>query len=161
VGSLAVRAERPDEEPGWTLLAEYYEEIASRYPDWSPELGSTASVADMSPPGGRFVVAYLEGQPAGCGTVKRFDEATGEIKRIFVRSAARGHGVARLILRALEEAAAELGYARVVLDTGERLPEARALFRSAGYVEIADYNGNPWAAYWFEKRLSRSADPER
>jgi hypothetical protein len=63
--------------------------------------------------------------------------------------------------RALEEAAAELGYARVVLDTGERLPEARALFRSAGYVEIADYNGNPWAAYWFEKRLSHSADPER
>lgn len=154
MAAVIVLPERPDEEPGRALLAEYYAEIASRYPDWRPELGSTASVADMSPPGGRFVVAYVNGEPAGCGTIRRFDETTGEIKRIFVRAEARGHGVARQVLGALEEAAAEIGYSRVVLDTGERLPEAQALFRSSGYLEIPDYNGNPWAAFWFEKQLA-------
>jgi GNAT superfamily N-acetyltransferase len=153
VARVTVRAEAADAAPGRTLLAEYYAEIASRYPDWNPSLGSTASVADMSPPEGRFVVAYVDGEPAGCGTVKRLDESTGEIKRIYVRPEARGHGVARRILDALEEAAAEIGYARVRLDTGERLPEAQALFRSSGYAEIPDYNGNPWAAFWFEKEL--------
>jgi GNAT superfamily N-acetyltransferase len=154
VGGVTIHAERPDEEPGRTLLSEYYAEISARYPDWKPELGSTASVADMSPPGGSFLVAYVSGEPVGCGTVKRFDDVTGEIKRIFVRPEGRGHGVARRILAALEEAAAAIGYTRVVLDTGERLPEAQALFRSSGYGEIPDYNGNPWAAFWFEKRLS-------
>jgi GNAT superfamily N-acetyltransferase len=153
VARVTVRAEPADAEPGRSLLAEYYTEIAARYPDWSPSLGSTASVADMSPPDGRFVVAYVEDEPAGCGTVKRLDESTGEIKRIYVRPDARGHGVARSILAALEEAAAEIGYTRVRLDTGERQPEAQALFRSSGYTEIPDYNGNPWAAFWFEKEL--------
>jgi GNAT superfamily N-acetyltransferase len=153
VARVTVRAEPADGEPGRTLLAEYYAEISSRYPDWDPSLGSTASVADMSPPEGRFVVAYVDGEPAGCGTVKRLDESTGEIKRIYVCPDARGQGVARRILAALEEAATEMGYARVRLDTGERLPEAQTLFRSSGYSEIPDYNRNPWAAFWFEKKL--------
>ncbi len=151
---VVVRAEPPDGEPGATLLAEYYAEVAARYPGWSPASGSTASAAEMSPPSGRFLVAYIDGSPAGCGTVRRFDDATGEIKRMYVRPAARGRGLGRRILSELEAAARELGYSRVVLDTGDRMSEAEALYRSAGYREIADYNGNPWAAFWFEKRLA-------
>jgi GNAT superfamily N-acetyltransferase len=154
VAALEIRAEPPEEEPGATLLSEYYAEVASRYPDWRPSLGSTASVEEMSPPTGRFLVAYVDGRPVACGTVRRLDEATGEIKRMYVRPAARGGGLARRILADLETAAREAGYARVVLDTGDRMPEAQALYRSAGYREIADYNGNPWAAVWFEKPLA-------
>jgi GNAT superfamily N-acetyltransferase len=153
-GVVVVRSEPPGAEPGATLLAEYYAEVAARYPGWSPASGSTASEAEMSPPWGRFLVAYVDGSPTGCGTLRRFDDGTGEIKRMYVRPAARGRGVARRILADLEAAARELGYARVVLDTGDRMPEAQALYRSAGYREIADYNGNPWAAVWFEKRLA-------
>jgi ribosomal protein S18 acetylase RimI-like enzyme len=68
---------------------------------------------------------------------------------------ARGRGLGRRLLRALEEAAAELGWHTVRLDTGDQQPDALALFRSAGYREIPDYNANPYASYWLEKRLAR------
>jgi GNAT superfamily N-acetyltransferase len=157
MADVVVRPERADAEPGAGLLREYYAEVQALYPDWSPEKGSTADVAEMGPPGGRFLVAYLDGAPVACGTVRRLDEATGEIKRMYVRRDARGRGVARALLAELEEAARELGYERVVLDTGERMPEAQALYRSSGFRETADYNRNPWAVVWFEKRLAASS----
>ena len=157
MADLEVHAEGADESPGTELLAEYYAEVKARYPGWSPEKGATASADEMAPPGGRFLVAYLAGTPVACGTVKRFDDSTGEIKRMYVRPEARGRGVARVVLAELERAARELGYERVVLDTGDRMPEAQALYRSSGYTETADYNGNPWAAVWFEKRLGPSS----
>lgn len=61
---------------------------------------------------------------------------------------------ARRLLGALEDAALELGWRTVRLDTGDRQPEALALFRSAGYREIPDYNANPYASYWFAKSLA-------
>jgi ribosomal protein S18 acetylase RimI-like enzyme len=57
-------------------------------------------------------------------------------------------------MEALEDAARALGYERVRLDTGDRQPEAFALFQSLGFREIPDYNGNPGASYWMEKDLS-------
>jgi GNAT superfamily N-acetyltransferase len=74
-----------------------------------------------------------------------------------VRHDARGLGVARALLEALEDAARAAGYAEVRLDTGANQPEALKLFQTSGYTPIADYNDNPWAAYWFEKRLSPSS----
>ena len=65
--------------------------------------------------------------------------------------------MARALLAALEDAARDLGYARVRLDTGPRQPHARALYESAGYAEIPDYNDNPAASYWAEKRLAPRA----
>jgi GNAT superfamily N-acetyltransferase len=153
VASLEVRAERADEEPGCTLLAEFEHEIAERYPGWDPSRGPTALPTEVRPPTGCFLVAYINGEPAGCGALKRLEEEIAEIKRLYVAPLARGHGVARRLLAALESAARHLGYSHVRLDTGERLPEARALFRSSGYAEISDYNGNPYAAYWFEKSV--------
>ena len=149
MAGVDVRSERADAEPGATLLGEYYAEVEARYPDWSPDQGSAATVEEMSPPAGRFLVAYLDGAPVGCGTIRRLDDATAEIKRMYVRPGARGGGVARRILAELEHAAREVGYARLVLDTGERMPEAQALYRSSGYREMAEYNANPWATVCF------------
>lgn len=89
-----------------------------------------------------------------CGGVKRLDDNTGEVKRLYVVQDARGRGVGRRLLRALEHAAAALGWRTVRLDTGDQQPDALALFRSAGYREIPDYNAKPYASYWLEKPLA-------
>ena len=72
---------------------------------------------------------------------------------MYVTPAARGLGVGRRLLEELEAAAREMGYHRLRLDTGARQPDALGLFRTAGYEEIEDYNGNPFAAHWLEKDL--------
>ncbi len=74
---------------------------------------------------------------------------------MYVVPAARGHGVARTLLRALEEAARGLGYRIARLDTGPRQPHARGLYESEGYAATGNFNGNPVATFFGEKRLAR------
>jgi GNAT superfamily N-acetyltransferase len=135
------------------LQRAYFADIARRYPGWSPDLIPSADPAEVAPPVGAWVVAYLGEQPVGCGGIKRLDDEAAELKRIYVDDSARGQGLGRRLLRQLEAHARELGYERLRLDTGDLQPEALTLFRSAGYVEIPDYNGNTWATYWMEKQL--------
>jgi GNAT superfamily N-acetyltransferase len=78
----------------------------------------------------------------------------GEVARMWVDRPYRGLGLARRILVALEQQAAELGFTTVRLDTNRALEEAKAMYRGAGYAEIARYNDNPYADHWFEKRLT-------
>ena len=96
---------------------------------------------------------FITGEDAG-GGVKRLSDDTAEIKRMYVVPQARGQGVARALLTALEDAARDLGYRKVRLDTGPDQPHARRLYESAGYVRIPDYNANPHADFWAEKRLA-------
>ena len=72
---------------------------------------------------------------------------------MYVVPAARGRGLARVLLAALEDAALDLGYTTVRLDTGALQPHAQALYESAGYRAIGNFNANPVATYWGEKRL--------
>jgi len=72
---------------------------------------------------------------------------------MYVTPDMRSRGVARRLLAALEDLARDLGYSVVRLDTGASQAHALALYPSAGYFEIDDYNGNPHASYWGEKRL--------
>jgi GNAT superfamily N-acetyltransferase len=134
---LRFRVERADAEPGATLLREFGAELESRYGPLDPSapLGPTATPDELAAPYG----------------------TTAEIKRMYVRPAGRGHGVARALLAALERAASDLGHRRVRLDTGPKQPDARHIYRTSGYREIADYNGNPLAAHWFEKDLDGGA----
>jgi GNAT superfamily N-acetyltransferase len=108
---------------------------------------------DFAPPGGAFLVGFDGGRPVCGGGVKRLEDGVCEIKRMYVVPEARGRGVARALLLALEDAARSLGYERARLDTGPKQPEAEHLYRSAGYREIADYNGNFAASFWGEKAL--------
>lgn len=122
---------------------------------YGPQPGDapSANVEDLSPPGGGFVAIYDEGRPIAGGGIKRLGDDLGEVKRMYVVPDQRGRGVARVLLAALEDLARDLGYARVRLDTGSEQPHARRLYESAGYSELDDYNANPLAAYWGEKRL--------
>ena len=113
----------------------------------------SATAADFAPPGGTFLVGYEDGEPICCGGVKDLGDGAAEIKRMYVVPSARGRGVAKELLVALEDAARELGHERVRLDTGPKQPHAERMYRHAGYVEIDDFNANPFASFWGEKSL--------
>jgi ribosomal protein S18 acetylase RimI-like enzyme len=136
------------------LVADYVAEIRAMYPEWSPNVPPRMDAHDVEPPDGRWLVAYRNGHAVGCAGLKRLGDRAAEIKRIYVAPEARGAGVARALIEGLEAAARDAGYDTVRLDTGAKQPASVALFRSAGYSQIADYNGNPVAAYWFEKRIA-------
>lgn len=78
----------------------------------------------------------------------------GEIKRMWVSPSVRGLGVARRLLLGLEDAARAAGLRALRLDTNRVLAEAHALYRSAGYAEIARCSDNPYAHHWFGKALA-------
>ena len=152
--SVKVAAEAPDTADARLCLSTYFSELAARFETgFDAGADDSARVEDMAPPSGLFVIARLDGDAVGCGGFKRVDKATGEIKRVWTAPSARGLGVARRMLRALEAAAREAGVKTLRLDTNRALTEAHALYRSEGYLEIARFNDNPYAHHWFEKRL--------
>ncbi len=150
---MAVEREPSDTPASLELQEEFFEYVRERYDGWEPSMIPSADAAEVAPPNGSWVVAYRDGAPVGCAGVKRLDAATGEVKRVYLRPEARGLGLGRALMEALEEDGRRLGFERLRLDSGDRQPEALGLFRSLGYREIADYNGNPFASHWMEKRL--------
>lgn len=150
---ISVREQQLEDPVSAALVSDYVAEIRAMYPEWTPNVPPRMDAGDVEPPAGRWLVAYRDGQAVGCAGLKRLDEHTAEIKRIYVVPAARGAGVSRALLRGLEDAARAIGYDAVRLDTGAKQPASVALFRAAGYTAIADYNANPVASFWFEKRL--------
>ena len=98
-------------------------------------------------------MGYEDGKAGACGAVRVIAPGIAEVKRMFVAPRVRGRGLGRALLEALERTAVELGCDVARLDSTELLAEAMALYRSAGYVEIGDYNRNPNATTWLERRL--------
>lgn len=112
--------------------------------------GPSAMRSDFSPPGGAFVVGFLDGVPACGGGVKALGKDVGEIKRMYVVPEFRGRGFAHALVQALEDTARDLGHRVMRLDsTSTTWP----IYQAAGYREIANYNNNPHADVWAEKRL--------
>lgn len=109
--------------------------------------------ANLAPPAGLLLLARVDGDPAGLGGVRHLDTPVAEVKSMYVAPAYRGTGLGRRILAELERIAAEHGCAATRLDTSDYLGAAIALYRAAGYREVADYNGNPKANLWFEREL--------
>lgn len=120
---------------------------------------NSADPAELSPPRGGFVVVCVDGCASGCGGFKRFDSQACEIKRMYLAPKVRGRGLGFRLLEKLETLGRDRGYSRVRLDTGDRQPAAKHLYERAGYREIPDYNGNPYAHFWFEKYLTRTSRP--
>lgn len=157
--ALDIRVEAPSSDDARWCLGEYFRELMERFDaGFDPHEGGADGDADMQPPGGFFVVARLDGEPVGCGGVKFLDAATGEmttgeIKRVWTARSARGQGVARRMLHMLEKLARQAGVGVLRLDTNRSLTEAQTMYRREGYSEICRYNDNPYAHYWFEKKL--------
>jgi GNAT superfamily N-acetyltransferase len=94
---------------------------------------------EFEPPHGVFLVVYVGDEPAGCGAIRRHGDDAAEIKRMYVRPAYRGRGLARLLLAELEDASRRAGRRRVVLETGTKQPEAVSLYLSSGYQPIPSF----------------------
>lgn len=123
----------------------------------TPDGGAVVSAGDFAAPDGAFFLATDGERVIGCGGLRRLDADTGEVKRLFVRRGARGQGTGRALMDAIEAHAMARGMAALRLDTRGDDAAALALFRRRGYHEIADYNGNERARWWFEKALTSSA----
>lgn len=145
-----------EQEPARSLLAAMRAEISAMYDDLDldgPDMPK-AGPAELGPPGGDVLVGFdPDGEAVAVGGIKRLPDGACEIKRMYVRPEARGRGVARALLAALEARARELGYAVVRLDTGPKQPDSKHLYLSAGYREIPNFNANPIATFFGEKAL--------
>ena len=108
-----------------------------------------------APPDGRLFLACRDGQPIGCVALRRCDDDSVELKRLYVQPDHRGHGVARALAAAAIEAARAIGFGRVVLDTLDRMTAARALYAAMGFHEIPAYYTNPISGAQFMERVLR------
>ncbi|HTW84046.1 MAG TPA: helix-turn-helix domain-containing GNAT family N-acetyltransferase [Candidatus Sulfotelmatobacter sp.] len=141
----------------WCLDA-YYRELAERFPvGYDPARGGVVPESFESPHGA-FVLATLDARPVGCGALKLAGVAVGEIKRMWVDRSARGLGVGRRILDALEAHARAAGLHTLRLETNSVLTEAAALYERAGYRRVEAFDADPYADRWFAKDLAQGAD---
>jgi GNAT superfamily N-acetyltransferase len=104
--------------------------------------GRDAAVVDPAeflPPHGLFLVAEVDGVPAGCGAWRALPSGAAEIKRVYVEPAFRRRGVARLVVAALEAGAAAAGHREVVLNSGREQPEALTLYADLGYRPVPGF----------------------
>jgi DNA-binding MarR family transcriptional regulator/GNAT superfamily N-acetyltransferase len=145
----------PEHPDAQYCLAEYVAELNRRSTrGFDPSVGATALPHEVRPPAGQFFVAYLQGEPIGCGAVKHHANAPAEIKRMWIAPQARGLGLGRRLLDTLE-ACAKAGGARVAhIETSAVLSEALSLYRSNGWIEVQPFNDEPFADHWLMKELA-------
>jgi len=141
VNELRFVAAGQDDPLAEPLLAELAVEYATRY-------GATQEAVskwlrgypadEFAPPGGGLIVGLVGDQPVTGGAFRRFDDSTAELKRIWTDSRHRRRGHAKALLLELEAEIVARGYRSVYLTTGDRQPEAEALYLSTGYVRLAE-----------------------
>jgi GNAT superfamily N-acetyltransferase len=133
VGVVELRVEPYDGPVAQQLVAAVQQEYVTRYggPDESP-----VDPGEFAPPAGCFVVAYDGAEPVACGALRGAEDGAMEIKRMYVRPEWRGRGLARVVLADLEQRARDLGAKRIVLETGDKQPEAIRLYETSGYERI-------------------------
>jgi DNA-binding MarR family transcriptional regulator/N-acetylglutamate synthase-like GNAT family acetyltransferase len=139
-------------------MTRYVDELDRRFAGgFDPGDAIEAEASALRVPVGRFVLVRVDGRVAGCGGVHVLADGVAEIKRMWIDDAMRGLGLGARLLRTLEEHAVSLGCAVVRLDTNSVLTDAIAMYRRAGYRDIARYNTNPYAELFFEKQLTVAA----
>ncbi|MGY4315808.1 GNAT family N-acetyltransferase [Bradyrhizobium sp. JR3.5] len=122
---------------------------------YPPDSNHLAAVETLAVPDTVFLVARRDGEVLGSIAFRPIAPGHAEMKRMFVRADARGHGLGRRLLDALEDAARDRRIARISLETGIRQPEAIGLYRAAGYQEcppFGDYAPDPLSLF-LTKRL--------
>ena len=140
---------------GTKLIASLNAELSAAF----PEPGAnhfTLGAAQVASGEGAFLIAYLDDDAVGCGAVRRIDESTAELKRMYVDPRLRGLGIGRAILEALEREARLLGVSRVVLETGTRLAPAIRMYEGMGYERIplfGEYLQSPDTSICFGKSI--------
>ena len=163
-GAWVVEVAAPSEPEAAAVLRDYLAEMISRYygretddAEIDRHLRAGHDSDDLVPPSGLLLLARRSGTVVGCVGLRRVDDATAELTRMFIRRDVRGEGGAALLLAAADRHARELGVRSIRLNTRGDLVEARALYAKHGYVEVPPFGDDPLAEYWFEKVLAAGA----
>lgn len=155
---VEIHTVEPTSADAQTMLTRYTEHLVDTVPEgFDITTDSPPPPGSFEDPNGRFLVLYDNAetppQPIGCGAVWVLEPGIAEIRRMWVVPSHQGHGLGHTLLESLEQAATELGCDTARLDSMHALEAAVAMYRSHGYVEIDDYNHNPNATIWMQRRL--------
>lgn len=154
--TVRIRREPVGAEESLAILAGYFADLDVLLDQPARPRPHQETVDGLAPPTGLFLLARIDGVPAGCVGLRRLDPRQIEVKRLYVASHARRTGLGERLMYAAQEAAGTLTDhrdARLVLDTDPRLLPARALYERLGFVEVPPYNDNPLAGAWYAKSL--------
>jgi GNAT superfamily N-acetyltransferase len=149
---VTITSERPDSEVASELIAELEAHLSPLYP---AESRHGYSAVKLLREGVAFFVIHYDGLPAGCGGIQLFGSEYGEVKRMYVRPAFRGLGLAKLMLEHLAAYARERGVARLRLETGIHQVEAIGLYERMGFERIGPfgpYRDDPLSRF-YEKQI--------
>ena len=132
------------------LFGEYMDMQLRRQPDFQGYLALQHYDTELEqlrekygPPDGRLYLARADGAAAGCVALRRIDGESCELKRLYVRPAFRGHGLAGRLVDQVIADARDAGYRAVLLDTFPFLEDAVRLYKKRGFREVPSYNGTP------------------
>ncbi len=145
---VVIAVETPLQDDVRTMIAELNATLHALTP---PEFCFHMTVEQMAEPATTLLVARQDGMAVGCGALKRHDAATGEVKRMYTRPAARGHGIGGTILSRIEALALATGLRQLVLETGDRNPAAWRIYERAGFARcgtVLDYPDNPYSVFY-------------
>jgi DNA-binding MarR family transcriptional regulator/predicted N-acetyltransferase YhbS len=132
----------------------YFAELDRRFADgFDVARSNRADVRDLEPPRGLVLMAHLGAEPVGCAAMIQHPDGIAELKRMWVAPHVRGTGLGRRLLAELERHARQAKATVTRLETNRALTEAIAMYRSAGYHEVAPFNEEPYADHWFQKSL--------
>jgi putative acetyltransferase len=137
-----------------TLMREYgvMPHIAGRWDTVEDDVA--ALPGDYAPPSGALFLARLHGEPVGCAALHPLDApGCAELKRMYVRPEARGHGIGLALVDAVRTEARRIGYTRLRLDTAPELHTAITLYRRLGFIEIPPYVAATLPTLYFECAL--------
>jgi ribosomal protein S18 acetylase RimI-like enzyme len=125
------------------LFREYADSLGVDLSFQGFEAELAALPGDYAPPSGRLLLAVRSHEPLGCVALRPLGGRDCELKRLYVRPAGRGAGLGRRLTEAAIEAAGELGYEHMLLDTLPTMGTAQELYRSLGFEETEPYRHNP------------------
>jgi DNA-binding MarR family transcriptional regulator/GNAT superfamily N-acetyltransferase len=153
-GSVSIQSVDPSSDPARFCIASYFAELERRSGHRLAAATRTAAEPhELICPRGRMRIALRDSEPVGCGAVKFNGDGTCDIKRMWVSESARGARIGWRMLAELESLATRRKCTVARLETNKTLVEAIAMYKRAGYVEVAPFNDEPFADHWFEKRL--------
>jgi DNA-binding MarR family transcriptional regulator/GNAT superfamily N-acetyltransferase len=149
-----IRPTDPEAPEALACLVAYFDEVVARVPGVSrsffplPDPGADSYRSPL----GRCLVAWSDDLPVGCVSLRPLEASIGEVKRLWIAASARGQGLSRRLMSAIEAEARIMGLSSLKLDTNTALTEAVALYRDTGWTDVPAYSGPP-SNLWFGKTL--------
>ncbi len=158
---VEISAETPLQDSLRALIAELNDAIDAQEPDTPDEFKFRMTAEEMARPDTTTFVVRVGGEAVGCGALRRHDGHLGEVKRMYLRPAARGRGLAGRLLARIETEARAHGLGELALETGIGFAAARRVYERAGFVAcgaFADYPDSGYAAFYRKTLARREAD---